>query len=382
MSVYLDHNATTPVDAAVLEAMQPFLCEAFGNPSSQHSFGRRAREAVEQAREQVARLVHARDAAIVFTGGGTEANNLALKGAAAALPPGEIAVSAIEHSSLLAPARALAARGWRISLIPVDNQGRVTAAALAAVMTPEVRLVSIMTANNETGVIQDIAALAARARAQGAIVHTDAIQAAGKIELDFAASGVHMMSLSAHKIYGPKGVGALVVHKSLDLEAQIEGGGQESGRRAGTENVAGIVGFGAAADMAKRELAARAAHTGALRSRLEARLQDIPGVEIFGVEAPRLPNTVFFAVAGIDGATLLLKLDQAGFAASSGSACSSAQPEPSHVLMAMGVERERAYGAIRVGLGAGNTPGEVDAFAECVRREVGALRRMMLRDMA
>jgi cysteine desulfurase len=382
MSVYLDHNATTPVDPEVWEAMQPCLRGIFGNPSSQHRYGREARAAVEQAREQVAGLVNARGARVVFTSGGTEANNLALQGTAAALPPGAIAVSAIEHSSLLGPARVLAARGWRLDLIPADTDGRVTPAALAAAVAAETRLVSIMTANNETGVIQDIPALAAQAKRRGAIVHTDAIQAAGKIALDFAGSGVDMMSLSAHKIYGPKGVGALVVHKGVDLEPQLWGGGHEGGLRAGTENVAGIVGFGAAADKARRELAARGARLGALRERLEARLRGITGVEIFGARAPRLPNTVFFAAAGIDGATLLLKLDQAGFAAASGSACASAQPEPSHVLLAMGVERERAYGAIRVSLGADNTAAEIDAFAEALRREIEALRRMMMRETA
>jgi len=234
----------------------------------------------------------------------------------------------------------------------------------------------------EVGPDGDIAALAGRARARGALMHTDAVQAAGKIALDFAASGVHLMSLSAHKICGPKGVGALVVHKGVDLEPLIQGGGQEMGLRAGTENVAGIVGFGAAADLAQRTLAARAAQAAALQARLEARLRAIAGIEIFGAEAARLSNTVFFAVAGIDGATLLLKLDQAGFAAASGSACASAQPDPSHVLLAMGVDRERAYGAIRVSFGAGNTPGQVDAFADTLGREIEILRGMALRETA
>jgi len=380
MSVYLDHNATTPVDPEVWEAMQPFLRETFGNPSSHHAFGRRVRAAVEQAREQVARLANARGALVVFTSGGTEANNLALLGAMAAFPAGGIAVSAIEHTSVLAPARALAARGWRLSLIPADTQGRITPAALSGALTPETRLVSVMTANNETGVVQDIAALATAAA--GAIVHTDAVQAAGKIELDFAGGGVHMMSLSAHKLQGPKGVGALVARKGLDLEPQLQGGGQEAGLRAGTENVAGIVGFGAAAERALRERAARSTHCAALRARLETQLRAVAGVEIFGTEAPRLCNTVFFAVAGLDGATLLLRLDQAGFAASSGSACASARPEPSHVLLAMGIERERAFGAIRVSLGADNTAEQIDGFAGALRREIAALRRMTLREMA
>ncbi|MGE3480811.1 MAG: cysteine desulfurase family protein [Gammaproteobacteria bacterium] len=381
MSVYLDHNATTPIDPAVWQAMQPYLQDAFGNPSSQHAPGRRARAAVERAREQVAGLVNARGARVVFTSGGTEANHLALLGAAPG-PDGAIALSAIEHSSVLGPARMLAARGCRVDFMAPDAQGRIPPAALDEALAPETRLVSVMAANNETGVIQDIAALAGRARARGALMHTDAVQAAGKIALDFAASGVHLMSLSAHKICGPKGVGALVVHKGVDLEPLLQGGGQEMGLRAGTENVAGIVGFGAAAELAQRTLAARAAQAAALEARLEARLRAIAGIEIFGAAAARLSNTVFFAVAGIDGATLLLRLDQAGFAAASGSACASAQPDPSHVLLAMGVDRERAYGAIRVSFGAGNTPGQVDAFADTLGREIEILRGMALRETA
>ncbi len=381
MSVYLDHNATTPVDPTVWEAMQPYLREAFGNPSSRHAPGRQARSAVELAREQVAALVNAHSARVVFTSGGTEANNLALFGTTG-YPPGAVAISAIEHSSVLEPAQALATRGWRVDLITPDPQGRIPPAALDDALTPETRLVSIMAANNETGVIQDIRALAALARARDILMHTDAVQAAGKIELDFAASGVHLMSLSAHKINGPKGVGALVVHKRVDLEPLICGGGQEAGLRAGTENVAGIVGFGAAAELARRALETRAAHTAALRARLEARLHALAGLEIFGTGAARLGNTVFFAVSGIDGATLLLKLDQAGFAASSGSACASERPDPSHVLLAMGVDRERAYGAIRVSFGAGNTAEQIDLFADALEREIAVLRRMALRESA
>lgn len=379
MSVYLDHNATTPMDSAVWEAMQPYSRAAFGNPSSRHAPGRQARAALETAREQVAALVNAHGARVVFTSGGTEANNLALLGAVPD-PRGAVAVSAIEHSSVLEPARALAARGRRVDFLPPDAQGRITPEALDGALTPETQLVSIMTANNETGVIQDIAALAARAR--GALVHTDAVQAAGKIELDFTAGGVHLMSLSAHKINGPKGVGALVVHKRVDLEPLLRGGGQEGGMRAGTENVAGIVGFGAAAELARRTLQTRAAHAAALQARLEARLRGLAGVEIFGAGAARLGNTVFFAVRGIDGGTLLLKLDQSGFAVGSGSACASERPDPSHVLLAMGIDRERAYGALRVSFGAGNTAEQVDLFAEALEREIAALRRMALRETA
>ncbi|MBK9130339.1 MAG: cysteine desulfurase [Gammaproteobacteria bacterium] len=381
MSVYLDHNATTPMDPAVWEAMQPYLRAAFGNPSSRHAPGRQARAALETAREQLGALVNANGARVVFTSGGTEANNLALLGAVPD-PRGAVAVSAIEHSSVLEPARALAARGRRVDFLSPDAQGRITPEALDGALAPETQLVSIMTANNETGVIQDIATLAARARAHGALLHTDAVQAAGKIELDFTASGVHLMSLSAHKINGPKGVGALVVHKRVDLEPLLRGGGQEGGLRAGTENVAGIVGFGAAAELARRTLQARATHAAALQARLEGRLRGLAGVEIFGAGAARLGNTVFFAVRGIDGGTLLLKLDASGFAVGSGSACASERPDPSHVLLAMGIDRERAYGALRVSFGAGNTADQVDQFAAALEREIAALRRMALRETA
>lgn len=382
MTVYLDHNATTPLSGEVLEVMLPYLQGRHGNPSSLHGFGREAREALEQAREQVAALVNAQPASVVFTGGGTEANNLALRGAAGLWDGGEIAVSAAEHVSVLAPAEALGRRGWDVREIPVDAGGRVTGDALAAALSDRTRLVSVMTANNETGVVQDIAALAAQARAHGAFMHTDAVQAAGKMTLDFRACGAHMMTLSAHKIRGPKGVGALIVDKALDLEPQVVGGGHENMRRAGTENVAGIVGFGAAAVEAGRELEARRAHLLMLRERLESFLRTMEGVELFGSGVERLPNTVCFAVPGIDGETLLINLDRAGFAVSSGSACASGSTDPSHVLLSMGVARDVARCALRVSLGTDNTVAEVDAFAECLQGQVRAIRGLVMRESA
>lgn len=372
MDAYLDHNATTPLDPEVLEAMMPYLRLEYGNPSSQHRRGRAARAAVERAREQVAGLVNARAGELVFTGGGTEANNLAIKGAAGALPRGALAVSAIEHSSVLAPARAMQDAGWRLSEIAADAQGRVTVSALAAALSDDTRLVSVMSANNETGAIQDVASLAAAAARRGALFHTDAIQAAGKVPLDFAAIGAQLMSLSAHKIGGPKGVGALVAGRDVDIEPLLHGGGHEGGRRSGTENVAGIVGFGLAAEKAGRDIAARAVHLRALQARLEAGLAALGGVEVFSAAAARLPNTVCFAVAGVDGGTLLMLLDQAGFAVSSGSACGSGRPEPSHVLLAMGVDRERAYGALRVSFGMENSAEDVDKLVETLRAIRGA----------
>ncbi len=363
MPIYLDHNATTPIDERVLERMLPYLRQYYGNPSSLHQPGRVARAALDQARGQVAALVNAHPSQVVFTSGGTEANNFALAGLAGSLPPGRLAVSAIEHSSVLGAARALAGQGWGVDLVAVDAQGRVTPQALAAALRPDTRLVSVMLANNETGVVQDIAALSAAARAAGAVMHCDAVQAAGKLGLDFLASGAQLMSLSAHKIYGPKGVGALIVDKSLDLRPLLYGGGHERGLRAGTENVAGIVGFGAAAELAAAEWPDRRQHQLALRARFEARLQaELPELVVAAREAERLPNTVMLAVPGIDGPSLLMNLDQAGIAVSSGSACAAGSTEPSHVLVAMGFPNDLARNAIRVSFGKRNTDAEVDAL--------------------
>lgn len=376
MGAYFDHNATTPLDPEVLQAMMPYLREAYGNPSSQHHWGRAARDAVARARAQIAELTNAGAAEVVFTGGGTEANNLAIKGTAAALPKGTLAVSAIEHSSVLASARSMQDAGWTLREIAVDGEGRVTEAALAAAMPDDIRLVSVMSANNETGVLQNLAALALLAAGRGALFHTDAIQAAGKIPLDFTACGAQLMTLSAHKIGGPKGVGALIVDRRVDLTPLLHGGGQEAGKRSGTENVAGIVGFGAAAAKAARDIDARAQRLRALRERLERGLATLPGVEIYGREAERLSNTVCFAADRVDGGTLLLMLDQAGFGVSSGSACGSGKPEPSHVLLAMGVDRERAYGALRVSLGLDNDEAQVDDFLRTLAEQLTALRAL------
>lgn len=366
--VYLDHNATTPLDARVLEAMLPFLQGAFGNASSQHRPGRAARDAVETARQQVAALVDAEPAAVAFTSGGTEANNLAVKGVAASGRPGRLLYSAVEHPCVAEPMQALARLGWTVETMAVDDDGRVDAAALEAQLAPrDVRLVSCMAANNETGVLQDIPGIARRARAAGALVHTDAVQAAGKVPLSFAECGAQLMTLSSHKIYGPKGAGALVIEPGTELEPLLHGGGQEHGRRGGTENVAALVGFGAAAELARAELEARRAHVQRLRDRLEARLAGVAGLRIFGARAPRLPNTVQFAVPPFHSATLLGLLDKKGFAVSSGSACASGTDEPSPVLLAMGVPPEVALCAIRVSFGRDNTAAQVDDFAAALR---------------
>lgn len=369
MNIYFDHNATTPVDGRVLDAMLPYLRQHYGNPSNVHRMGRIARSAIEVAREQVAEWLHVQPTQVVFTSGGTEANNLALN--AALRTPGQIVISAVEHSSVIETAHALKRE---VVTIPVDKQGRVTAASLEAALTADTRIVSIMTANNESGVVQDIATLGALVRERGFWFHSDAVQAAGKIDLDFGAMNTHFMTLSAHKIYGPKGVGALIVDSSLQLRPQLYGGGQERGRRSGTENVAAIVGFGCAAELARVELDKRRAHLQALHDQLEQRLSVLPGVTIFANQAQRLPNTTFFAVQGIDGETLVMELDRRGISLSSGSACASRLTEPSYVLSAMGVDETAARGALRVSLGKDNTQAEVDHFVLELSREIEALQ--------
>jgi cysteine desulfurase len=376
MSTYLDHNATTPLEPRVLEAMTPYLSGAFGNPSSGHQFGRVARAAVEAAREQVAALVKAHPSQVVFCSGGTEANNFAIKGVAARHEPGVLVLSAVEHASVQEPAQSLQQRGWRLFPLAVDGQGCISPEAVQEAMAQRPQLVAVMLANNETGAIHPVAAIAEAARAAGAVVLTDAVQAAGKIPVDFAASGAHLMSLSAHKLYGPKGMGALVVDKAVDMEPLLHGGGQEKGRRAGTENVAAIVGFGKAAELALAELQQHGEHMQRLRDHFEQRLAaEVPGAVVFAAEAERLPNTSFLAVPGIDGETLLLALDQAGMAVSSGSACGTDEEEPSHVLQAMGVAPELARGAIRVSLGRQTRREEVEQLLSCLKQQLQLLQR-------
>ncbi|MHB1373750.1 MAG: cysteine desulfurase family protein [Thauera sp.] len=377
--VYLDWNATTPLDPLVRDAMLPWLAAVepirFGNASSRHEYGRQARAAIDEARARVAAAVGAHASEVVFTSGGSEANNLFLKGAAATMKPALVAVSAIEHPCVREPARQLQRAGWTLHEIAVDAQGRIDSADWQALLDARPRLVSVMLANNETGVLQDIAPMAASARAAGAWFHTDAVQALGKVELDFRALGVHAMTLSAHKLGGPLGAGALVLDKRVELSPLIAGGGQERGLRSGTENVAAIVGFGVACERAVARRADEAGRLGALRDELEAALVALDA-SVFSAGAPRLPNTVFFAVRDVDGETLVGKLDRAGFAAASGSACSSADPEPSHTLLAMGVAPELARGAVRVSLGRDTTADDVRRFIETFARVVGELKNL------
>ncbi|HET7175144.1 MAG TPA: cysteine desulfurase family protein [Gammaproteobacteria bacterium] len=374
MDIYLDHNATAPLDPRALAAMQPWLTGVHGNPASVHRYGRAAHEALEAARAQVAALVHAQPAQLVFTGGGTEADNLALKGVCGGAPSGRVLVGALEHSAVLGPAAALAKRGWAVEYLPADAAGRYDAPALARLLAGgDVRLLSLMLANNETGAIQDVKVLAALAHEAGALVHCDAVQAAGKLPVDFGALGVDLMTLSAHKLNGPRGVGALVMDRRVSLTPLVDGGGQEQGLRGGTENLAGIVGFGKAAELAQAELVERMAHGRQLRDRLEAELADIPGLKIFAAESDRLCNTSQFALPGLDGEWLVMEMDKRGIAVSSGSACHSGSGEPSHVLLAMGQPPEVAKGALRVSFGAGNNEADARAAVQALKDIVATL---------
>ena len=373
---YLDHNATTPLDPAVLAGMLPWLESQFGNASSRHEFGRAARRAVDEARQQVAEAVNAHPTEIVFTSGGSETNNLFLKGAAASLKPGLIAVGATEHPCILKPAAQLAGQGWQVRHLAVDGAGRLDLADYTEALLAKPKLISVMTANNETGVVQDVAALASAAKAAGGWFHTDAVQALGKLPIDFRvlnASGVHAMTLSAHKAGGPKGAAALVLDKRVELQPLIAGGGHERGLRSGTENVPAIVGFGIAAELAAQRVAELSLRLRAMQVKLESGLVAL-GARVFATEASRLPNTSYFAFPDIDGETLVGKLDREGFAVASGAACSSANPEPSHVLRAMGVAPEIARGAVRVSLGAGNTETEINQFINALQLTVGRLQ--------
>ncbi len=376
---YLDHNATTPLDPRVLDAMLSCLGGRSGNASSRHEYGRQARKVIDEARQQVAAAAGAHPTEVIFTSGGSEANNLFIKGAAACLGGGLLAISAVEHSCVREPAHGLQHAGWRLHEIAVDAAGCIDPADYAATLAQKPRLISAMLANNETGVIFDVAALATQARESGAQAwfHTDAVQAFGKIAVDFRAlntAGVHGMTLSAHKIGGPQGAGALILDKRVELAPLISGGGQERGLRSGTENVAAIAGFGAACTLIA-ERRAQMQQLRALRDELEAGVLNL-GAIVFGKPAERLPNTTCFALPGIDGETLVGKLDRAGFAVGSGAACSATDPDPSHVLRAMGVSPDLARGAVRVSLGIGSDARQVADFLAALGDTIFGLRRL------
>jgi cysteine desulfurase len=362
--IFFDHNATTPVDDRVLNVILPFLTTFYGNPSSLYRHGRIARSAIDAAREQVAALIGVQSSQVIFTSGGTEANNMAL---ATLASHARLAISAIEHPSITAPALRLKSQGHELAIINVDANGCISQDAIDKIIKQQPALVSMMLANNETGVIQDLASHTQQLRENGVIIHSDAVQALGKIPVSFNTLGVHLMSLSSHKIYGPKGCGALIFEKGVAIKPLFLGGGQEQELRAGTENVAAIVGFGKAAELAQVELAERSNQLLTLRKLLEEGLTTIPGLTIFAQQANRLPNTVQFGIPEIDGEMLLMKLDQKGIAVSSGSACASGGSVASSVLLAMGVEPDFAKSAIRISLGLTNTTTEILEFINLLK---------------
>ena len=376
--VYLDHNATTPVHPKVLDAMLPWFSERPGNASSRHEYGRAARKALDEARQRVATAVGAHSTEVIFTSGGSEASNLFIKGAAACFKPGLIAVSAVEHPSVREPALVLGRQGWKVHQIAVDAEGRVRRDDYAEALRNQPLLISVMLANNETGVVQDVADLAAQATMTHAWFHSDAVQAFGKVPVNFRdlnEQGVHALTISSHKIRGPKGAAALILDKHVELRPLISGGGHERGLRSGTENVPAIVGFGMACEIAMQDIELKAARLRALRDELETGLF-AQGATIFSQAAERLPNTTYFALGDIDGDTLVGKLDRAGFAVASGAACSSANPAPSHVLLAMKVAPELARGAVRVSLGADTTGAQVRGFLAALQHTLFQLKRL------
>ena len=360
---YLDHAATTPLDPRVLDAMLPYLREGFGNASSVHRVGQDARRAIDRSRSEVGALIGARPDEIIFTSGGTEADNLAVFGLTAGRQDGRrhVVTSAIEHHAVLHAMQELAERGYELTVVTPDRGGHVDPAAIAAAVREDTALCSVMLANNETGTVQDVAAMAQAAHAVGALFHTDAVQAAGLVPVDVQALGVDALTLTAHKFYGPKGAGALYLRRGTRISPTQYGGGHERGRRAGTENVAAIVGFGAAARLALEEMGSRAEAIAQVRDLLWAQLREIPGAHRNGDEARCLPGHLNARFDGVDGEAAVLNLDLRGVAASMGSACSSGSLEASHVLLALGLRDEDARGGIR--LTVGRRTSEADAMA-------------------
>ena len=380
MRVYLDHNATTPLDPLVADRMAQAMRDVWGNASSIHHFGQQAKAALDEARGAVGTLIGADASEIVFTAGGTESDNLAIRGAAEAIEPSgrkHLVASAIEHEAVLNTMKALARRGWRVTLVPVDAGGVVSIDRMRDAITADTALVSVMHANNEIGTIQPIAEIAAVAHEHGALFHTDAVQSAGKIPIDVRALGVDMLTIAGHKFYGPKGTGALWVKRGVRLVSPVTGGKQERSRRAGTENVPALVGLGVAAELAQQKMAAEAPRLSALRDRLEAGvLAKVSDTERNGAASPRVPNTTNISIDRVEAESLLIGLDLAGIAVSSGSACSSGTLEPSHVLKAMGLPHARTLGSIRFSLGAANTEADVDRVIEALPPIVEKLRSL------
>ncbi len=374
--VYLDHNATTPLDPRVRELMLEVMAGC-GNPSSTHAFGRQARERVEAARDQVAGLVGARPAELVWTASGTEANNAVVFSCGRrARFQGHLVLSAFEHPSVEQAAAAAAAAGMEVTRVAPDGEGRVDPERMLAAVRDDTRLVCLMLANNELGTVQPVSEVAAGCRRRGVPVLCDAVQAAGKIPFSVDELGVDYLSVGAHKFYGPLGAAALWVRSGAELEPLLVGGGQERRRRAGTVNVTAVAGMGLAAELAAAELVERAGRTRALRDRFEAAVESLGEVRIHGRGVPRLPNTSHLELGGIDAESLMIRLDLAGFAVSTGSACASGAVEPSRTLVALGLSRAEALSSLRVSFGPTNTDQELAAFLEVLTRELAELRRL------
>jgi cysteine desulfurase len=377
--IFLDHAATTPTDPRVVEAMLPYFSDSFGNPSSIHSLGLETRTAVAEAREKVASLIGAASDEIVFTSGGTEADNLAIKGVAQAnAGKGKhIVTTRIEHHAVEESCRYLEKQGFKVTFVGVDKDGLVDPRDVEKAVTPETILISVMHANNEVGTIQPIAEISRVAKSRGVYFHTDAVQTVGHIPAKVDELGVDLLAISAHKLYGPKGVGVLYVRKGTRIVSFLHGGGQERGLRASTENVPAIVGLGKAAEIAQAEMDAESKHVTRLRDKLiKCLLERIPQVRLNGHPTKRLPNNVNISVASVEGESLAVSLDLEGIAVSTGSACSSEAMEPSHVLTAMGVPVELARGSVRFSLGRENTDAEIDRVLEAFPRIVSRLRAM------
>ncbi|MHB8104552.1 MAG: cysteine desulfurase NifS [Dehalococcoidales bacterium] len=377
--IYLDYAATTPVHPDVLKTMLPYFSEAFGNPSSIHSFGQEAKEAIDGARNNVAGLIGASDAEIVFTSGGTEADNAALQGVCLANEGKgkHIITTSIEHHAVLEMCKALEEKGFKVTYLPVDKYGMVDPTDVKKALTPQTVLISVMHANNEIGTIQPLAEIGKIAHEAGVLFHTDAVQTVGHIPVDVNELGVDLLSISAHKLHGPKGIGALYIRKETKITPFVHGGGQEAGRRAGTENVSGIVGLGKAAEIAHREMDEEAMRLTGLRNNFIAELQkSIDNISLNGHPVKRLPNNINISVSFVEGESMVLNLDMQGICASAGSACASGNLEPSHVLIAIGCSHEQAQGSLRFTLGKWTSEEELNKVLDVLPPIVKKLRAM------
>lgn len=374
--IYMDHAATTKVDQEVLDAMLPYFTEYYGNASSLHAFGREAHNAMEDARNKVAELIGANGDEIIFTAGGTESDNIAIKGIAYKRKSGHIITSSIEHPAVLETCRALEKEGFEITYLPVDKSGMISPSSVESALKKDTILISIMHANNEIGTIQPIKEIAKIASENGILFHTDAVQSAGKVPIDVDEMNIDLLSLSSHKIYGPKGVGALYIKKGTRIEPIIHGGGHERGLRSSTENIPGIVGLGKACELAKNRMEADVQHLTKMRDGLIKGALAIEESYLNGHPTKRLPNNAHFRFTAIEGESLILSLNDKGIAASTGSACSSKKLEASHVLMAIGLNEVEAHGSLRLTLGRENTMEEIDYVADVLPAIVGRLREM------